>query len=118
MKLDALFLAGVATGLSACAAAPARAPEVAAETAAFPVTVEGASYQAIVTPGASGQALTGAGAQTVAGRTIRVAPLAYDQGKRAKDVAQRACDQARGRFQPQALGRFAGNEWIFEGGCA
>ena len=42
MKLDALFLAGVATGLSACAAAPARAPEVAAETAAFPVTVEGA----------------------------------------------------------------------------
>jgi hypothetical protein len=118
MKLDALFLVGATVGLSACAAAPARVPEVAVATAAFPVMVEGASYQAIITPGASGQALTGAGAQAVAGRTIRVAPLAYDQGKRAKDVAQRACDQARGRFQPQAVGRFSGNEWVFEGGCA
>jgi hypothetical protein len=118
MKLDALFIAGVTAGLSACAAAPARAPEVAVETAAFPVTAEGASYQAIITPGAAGHALTGDGAQAVGGRTIRVAPFDFDQGKRAKDVAQRACDQARGRFQPQAVGRFAGNEWIFEGGCA
>lgn len=109
---------GMAAGLSACAAAPAAAPKGTAQSGAFAVQHEGASYQAAVMPGATGHALTRAGAVAVPGQTVRVTPLGFDQGKRAKDVAKLACVQASGRFQPQAVGRFAGNEWIFEGGCA
>ena len=109
---------GMAAGLSACAAAPAAAPKGTAQSGAFAVQHEGASYQAEVMPGAAGHALTRAGAVAVPGQTIRVAPFAMDQGKRAKDVAQLACAQAAGRFQPQAVGQFAQGGWVFEGGCA
>lgn len=113
-----LILTGMAAGLSACAAAPAAAPKGTAQSGAFAVVHEGASYQAEVMPGAAGHALTRAGAVAVPGQTVRVAPLGMDQGKRAKDVAQLACAQASGRFQPQAVGRFAQGGWLFEGGCA
>lgn len=112
------LLTGMAAGLSACAAAPAAAPKGTAQSGAFAVQHEGGSYRAEVMPGAAGHALTRAGAVAVPGQTVRVAPFGMDQGKRAKDVAQHACAQAAGRFQPQAVGRFAGNEWVFEGGCA
>lgn len=116
MNLAPFLGMGMAAGLSACVAVPA--PQAPAEAGAFAVAHEGGSYQAQVGPGRPGHALTRAGAQPVVGQTIRVAPLGFDQGRRAKAVAEAACGQAKGRFQPEAVGRFAQGAWIFEGGCA
>ncbi|MDR0809921.1 MAG: hypothetical protein LBE86_12475 [Gemmobacter sp.] len=116
MNLTPLLGMGMAVGLSACVATPA--PQVPAQAGAFAVALEGGSYQAQIGPGRPGHALGRSGAVAVAGQTIRVTPFGLDQGRRAKAVAEAACMQARGRFQPQALGRFAQGAWIFEGGCA
>ncbi|MBT9243983.1 hypothetical protein KM031_03010 [Gemmobacter fulvus] len=107
-----------AAGLCACAAPAVQAPKGTAQAGAFAVAHEGVSYQARLAAGRPGKALTRAGAVAVPGLTLRVAPFAGDQGKRAKDVAALACAQAGGRFQPQAIGGYAAGAWIFEGGCA
>ncbi|MEH7827284.1 hypothetical protein [Gemmobacter denitrificans] len=94
------------------------APKGPAQVGSFVVAQDGASFSAQVAPGAPGHALTRMGAVPVSGNSIIVSPFGFDQGRRAKDLARQACEQARGRFQPRAVGRFAQGAWIFEGGCA
>lgn len=118
MNLNPFILSGMALGLSACVGTPASQEGAAAQAGAFAVMHEGGSYQAQILAGAPGHALTRAGAQPVPGMTVTVQPLAMDQGRRAKAVAAEACAQARGQFQPQAVGRFAQGAWVFQGGCA
>ena len=118
MSLNPLLLSGMALGLSACVAAPAPQKGTAAQAGAYVVQQGEGRFAAQVAPGPMGHALTRAGALPVAGQTVTVSPLGMDQGRRAKAVAAEACAQARGRFQPQAVGRFANGAWVFEGGCA
>lgn len=118
-----ISLGVMAAGLSACVAAHPSGPGgsgagAAAQSGSFALTHAGAVYQAQVLPGPAGHALTRAGAQAVQGQSVRVWPLGFDQGRRAKDVAALACTEAQGTFQPQAVGRFEAGAWIFEGGCA
>ncbi|MBL8561753.1 MAG: hypothetical protein JNN06_05680 [Gemmobacter sp.] len=117
MTRTPLILSGVALGLSACVSTPA--PQKGAALAgAYAVAHEGGSYAAQVGAGPMGHALSRAGSVPVPGLAVTVSPFAMDQGRRAKAVAAEACAQARGRFQPQAVGRFAKGAWVFEGGCA
>jgi len=118
MMRGALILSGVVAGLAACAPVSDRAPQTPAPSGAFGVAYQGITYQAMVGPGAPGRMFTRSGAQPVAGQVVSVGPFGMAEGKRAKDVAALACTQANGRFQPQAVGRFARGAWIFEGGCA
>ena len=118
-----LSLGVMAAGLSACVATQPSGPVgpgagASAQSGSFTLTHAGADYPAQVMPGPAGHALTRAGAQAVAGQTVRVGALRFDQGRVAKDVAAQACTQAKGRFQPQAVGRFEAGAWLFEGGCA
>ena len=117
MTRNPLILSGVALGLSACVSTPAPQKGT-ASAGAYAVAHEGGSYAAQVGAGPMGHALTRAGAAPVSGLTVMVSPFAMDQGRRAKAVAAEACAQAKGRFQPQAVGRFAQGVWVFEGGCA
>ncbi len=118
MNARPLISMGMAAGLSACVAAPA--PEAAAPAKAgdYAVSQGAAVYPARIGPGTSGHQLTSAGARPVAGQTVTVGALGFDQGRLAKTVAAAACADARGRFQPQAVGRYDRGAWIFEGGCA
>ena len=117
MHLNPLILSGMALGLSACVSTPAPQKGT-ASAGAYAVAHEGGSYSAQVGAGPMGHALSRNGAVPVAGLTVTVSPLGLDQGRRAKSVAAEACAQAKGHFQPQAVGRFAQGAWVFEGGCA
>ena len=117
MTRTPLILSGMALGLSACVSTPA--PQKGSALAgAYAVAYGEGNYAAQLGAGPMGHALTGAGAAPVQGLTVTVSPLGMDQGRRAKAVAAEACAQANGRFQPQAVGRFAQGAWVFEGGCA
>jgi hypothetical protein len=107
--------------LSACVAQTAPETPRAVALADGPVTVGDRLFQARFVPGASGITLTNAGAVPVAGTGVQVsgADLGRDEGIVAKEAARRACEDAGGRFQPQALGRYAAQGiWAFDGACA
>ncbi|MGL4321865.1 MAG: hypothetical protein ACRCS3_13475 [Paracoccaceae bacterium] len=109
--------------MAACAApVPVAAPATRAVVAdGVAVTYRDRAFTAQIAPGAAGITLTRAGAQPVAGSTVRVtaAGLAADEGIAAKEAARLACGQAGGVFQAQAIGAFAGSEtWAFAGACA
>ena len=117
MNLNPLILSGMALGLSACVSTPA--PQKGTALAgAYAVAYGEGNYAAQVGAGPTGHALGRTGAVPVAGLTVTVSPMGMDQGRRAKSVAAEACAQAKGSFQPQAVGRFAQGAWVFEGGCA
>lgn len=113
-----------AVGLGALAACGA--PQGGGGTAvpARALTVEGVAFSAEILPGPPGEVLTAAGARRVQGRSIRVqradgVVLSNSDGRIAKAAAEAACDAASGRFNPSALGRYAGpGVWAFDGGCA
>ena len=117
MNLNPLILSGMALGLSACVSTPAPQNGT-AQAGAYAVAYGEGRYAAQVAAGPTGHALGRTGAVPVAGLTVAVSPFGMDQGRRAKSVAAEACAQAKGRFQPQAVGRFAQGAWLFEGACA
>lgn len=85
------------------------------------VRLDGAEYAVAVAPGSAGVSLTRAGAVQVPGNTITVSggAMAQDTGAVAKRAAKQGCEQAGGRFNGAALGRYAGQgTWAFAGGCA
>lgn len=108
----------LAAGLSACSGVPVTDAPMQAKLGDFSQSYEGVDYSAAVLAGPTGKVLTANGALPASGHTVRVAPLAMDQGKRAKDIATLACAQAGGRFNAAAIGGFAAGAWVFEGGCA
>jgi hypothetical protein len=44
-------------------------------------------------------------------------PLALDEGRLAKSVAQQFCRDRSQALDPQALGAYLGGTWVFDGGC-
>lgn len=107
--------------LAACGAPSGGGGSVAA--ASKPLTVDGMAFVADIGPGPAGERLTGAGAVPTAGAAIVVrradGMLADSEGLLAKRAAEAACDAAGGKFNPAALGRYAGaGVWSFNGSCA
>ena len=95
---------GAALLLAGCAGA-GQAPLPLAATGPVDVVVAGQAFIADLQPG---PVLT----------VTREPVFGFDEGKLAKDVAQAFCASRDSRLQAQALGRFAGGAWVFEGGCA
>lgn len=73
------------------------------------VKVEGVAYLADLQPSDKGATLT---------VTRPAPPMAYDEGALAKQVAVQFCAGRGKRLAPWALGKFMGQSWVFEGGCA
>jgi hypothetical protein len=108
MRGAALCLIGMAAGLSACVAAvPVPIPLAASGPVA--VALGGQSYIADLQP-------------LVGGATLAVTregvAFGYDQGLEAKRVAEAFCAGRGRRLAAGSLGRFMGDEWLFDGGCA
>lgn len=123
--MAAALILGLTAACGPVARSPAaRGPVAPAVSAGVqPVSLDGQALSVSVAPGPDGTALTRAGAVGVQGRQIVVtragAPLAQDQGALAKRAAKMGCEGQGGRFNPAALGRYAGQgQWNFAGGCA
>lgn len=106
-----MAVAGLAA-LAGCADTPAPVPA--------PSLTDG-PYVSVLRPAGVGHVITADGAQPIEGATLAIysptAPLRYDQGKIAKDVAVRACAARGMRFNPAAVGRYEAPNWVFPGAC-
>ena len=120
-------LAGLSLlAVAGCAAQPGQGGVSAAPASSAPheLLLGGRSLQASLQPGAAGRSLGANGVRRLSGQTVRViatdGALANDQGALAKKAARAGCQQAGGRFNEAAIGRFErqGDAWLFDGGCA
>ena len=120
-------LAGLSLlAVAGCAAQPGPGGISAASgtTAPHALVLGGRSLQVSLHPGAAGRSLGADGVRRLSGQTVRViatdGTLANDQGALAKKAARAGCQQAGGRFNAAAIGRFErqGDAWLFDGGCA
>lgn len=95
--------------LAACGDRDGDAPVPLAASGPSEVKVEGVAYLADLQPSDKGATLT---------VTRPAPPMAYDEGALAKQVAVQFCAGRGKRLAPWALGKFMGQAWVFEGGCA
>jgi hypothetical protein len=110
-----------AAGLSACVAQPAPIAEPRAAFDNMAVSTRGRDFVVIFGAQTAGTMLTADGALPVAGASLQVTGvgLGRDEGIIAKEAARLGCEEDRGTFQPQAIGRYAAADtWVFDGACA
>ncbi len=86
------------------------------------VALDGQAFAVSVAPGVPGVVLTPKGAVRVSGDTVSVTRpggLGQSNGSDGKRAAQRGCEQSGKRFNPSAIGRYAGQgAWTFAGACS
>lgn len=95
--------------LAACGGKDEPAATASPAAGGFDIKVDGVAYAAALTPTATGSSL----------KVSRPgAPMTYDEGALAKQVAGQFCAGRGKRLAPWSLGQFAGDGWTFDGGCA
>lgn len=107
--------------LGACAPLPGAPGGV--QAGAQSVTLNGEAFAATIAAGQAAVIISKEGARSARGLSVSVkgetAALGEGSGRRAKAAADKACAAAGGRFNAQAIGRYAApGLWVFDGACA
>jgi hypothetical protein len=103
-----LTACAMSLAVSGCVGASAR-PMPLAASGPVAVDVMGAGYIVDLQPTVDGAQMT---------VSADAGSMAMDQGLSAKRAAEAFCAGRGGRVDMNALGRFVGGSWVFDGGCA